>query len=159
MCRPRSSTTPSARAHGSRADEHPRRDTRRRDQRVRRTVGPLNGQSGDHYLRNSIVRRRGTHGGRVLGKTDDRRAGHGVRLERESRRAPRTSRARSTRPSASTTRKCSTDDLLGSRVRVRPVRERGRLRPDRRVSGKRSAEAALSVVSARLGRDARELGR
>lgn len=37
-----------------------------------RTVGPLNGQSGrDHYLRNSIVfAGGGTHGGRVLGKTD-----------------------------------------------------------------------------------------
>jgi uncharacterized protein (DUF1501 family) len=37
-----------------------------------RTVGPLNGQGGrDHYLRNSVVfAGGGTHGGRVLGKTD-----------------------------------------------------------------------------------------
>lgn len=37
-----------------------------------RTVGPLNNQSGrDHYLRNSVVfAGGGTHGGRVIGKTD-----------------------------------------------------------------------------------------
>ena len=37
-----------------------------------RTVGPLNNQQGrDHYLRNAIVfAGGGTHGGRVIGKTD-----------------------------------------------------------------------------------------